>query len=79
MLRTAVFVGCVVMAFLLAFATGGFWPKASWDMEQPTVRYSGDAVAVFEVRTLLGERAGAGLRPAAAWRSRGAAATPAAA
>ena len=48
-LRVVVLVGSIVLAFLLAFATGGFWRKASWEMEQPTVHYSGDGIAVFEV------------------------------
>jgi hypothetical protein len=40
----------VVLAFLLAFATGGFWKKISHDVVQPTVHYSGDALMVLEVR-----------------------------
>jgi hypothetical protein len=40
----------VVVAFLLAFATGGFWRKISHDVVQPTVHYSGDALMVLEVR-----------------------------
>lgn len=42
----------VVLAFLLAFATGGFWKKISHDVVQPTVHYSGDALMVLEVRCL---------------------------
>ena len=45
-LRTGVLIGSVV----LAFATGGFWGKATWELEQPTVHYTGDALAIFEVR-----------------------------
>jgi hypothetical protein len=39
----------VVLALLLAFATGGFWKKISHDVVQPTVHYSGDALMVLEV------------------------------
>ncbi|WIA35027.1 hypothetical protein OEZ86_003518 [Tetradesmus obliquus] len=41
----------VVLAFLLAFATGGFWKKISHDVVQPTVHYSGDALMVLESLT----------------------------
>ena len=51
-LRLAVLLCSVVLAFLLAYATGGFWPKTSWELEQARVHYTGDGIAVFEVREL---------------------------
>jgi hypothetical protein len=48
--RVVIRVLAVVLAFLLAFATGGFWRKISHDVVQPTVHYSGDALMVLEVR-----------------------------
>lgn len=48
-LRGGLLVGSVVLSFLLAYATGGFWPKTAWELEQPLVHYSGDGLAVFEV------------------------------
>jgi hypothetical protein len=47
--RVVVFLSAVVLAFTVAFATGGFWRKVNAETEQPTVHYTGDAVAIFEV------------------------------
>lgn len=49
LLRIAVILGSIALAFLLAFATGGFWRKTSLETEQPTVHYTGDGLAIFEV------------------------------
>ncbi|KAF8056360.1 TMEM231 [Scenedesmus sp. PABB004] len=38
----------VVVAFLVAFSTGGFWVKVRHEVAQPTVHYSGDALLVLE-------------------------------
>lgn len=42
--------GAVVLSLLLAYATGGFWPKVAYEVAQPLVHYSGDALLVLEVR-----------------------------
>lgn len=41
----------VVISFLLAFATGGFWKKINHEVVQPTVHYTGDALMILEVRS----------------------------
>lgn len=47
--RLLVFSAAVVLAFLIAYASGGFWERVAMHTEQPTVHYSGDALAIFEV------------------------------
>jgi hypothetical protein len=49
-LRAAVLLGAIALSLLVAFATGGFWRKAEWDLLQPVVKYTGDGLAIFEVR-----------------------------
>ncbi|KAI8474264.1 MAG: transmembrane protein [Monoraphidium minutum] len=56
LLRAAVLAGSVALAFVLAYATGAFWAKASWEIEQPTVHYTGDGIAVFEGLQAGGEQ-----------------------
>lgn len=48
--RVAAWGGAVVLSFLLAYSTGGFWPKVGQEVAQPLVHYSGDALLVLEVR-----------------------------
>lgn len=50
------FILTVVLSFLLAYATGGFWKKTGLDVTQPLVHYSGDSLLILEVRRC--ERAG---------------------
>ncbi len=47
--RVLLFCSAVVLAFVIAYGTGGFWPKVRTELEQPTVHYSGDALAILEV------------------------------
>jgi hypothetical protein len=49
LVRLALLAGSVVLAFILAYAAGGFWPKAAWELDQPIVHYSGDGLVVLEV------------------------------
>lgn len=51
--RIVSFVLAVVLSFLLAYATGGFWKKVGQDVVQPTVHYSGDGLLILEVWALL--------------------------
>jgi hypothetical protein len=46
--RVGTFVAAVVLSFMMAFATGGFWKKVSHDVSQPLVHYSGDALLILE-------------------------------
>jgi hypothetical protein len=47
--RVLAHAGAIALAFLTAYATGGFWVKIGSTVEQPLVHYSGDALAIFEV------------------------------
>lgn len=49
-MRVACLLAAVVLSFLLAYATGGFWRKVVHDVAQPTVHYSGDGLMILEVR-----------------------------
>lgn len=55
--RAASFILAVVLSFLVAYATGGFWKKTGQAVIQPTVHYSGDGLLILEVRRVVG-RAG---------------------
>eukprot|EP00877_Chromochloris_zofingiensis_P012890 jgi/Chrzof1/7855/Cz02g38290.t1 len=46
--RVVLFIASVVLSFLIAYGTGGFWKKIGVDVEQPTVHYSGDGLAILE-------------------------------
>jgi hypothetical protein len=48
--RVVSLVLAVVLSFLLAYATDGFWKKVGQDVIQPTVHYSGDGLLILEVR-----------------------------
>jgi hypothetical protein len=50
LVRVACLLAAVVLSFLLAYATGGFWRKVVHDVAQPTVHYSGDGLMILEVR-----------------------------
>lgn len=50
--RAVSFVLAVVLSFLLAYTTGGFWRKVGQDVSQPAVHYSGDALLILEVRVV---------------------------
>lgn len=58
--RAVSFVLAVVLSFLLAYATGGFWRKIGQDVSQPAVHYSGDALLILEVRVVVGAAAARG-------------------
>jgi hypothetical protein len=47
--RAVSFILAVVLSFLLAYATGGFWKKVGLEVSQPTVHYSGDGLLILEV------------------------------
>lgn len=49
--RLVSFVLAVVLSFLLAYATGGFWKKVGHEVVQPTVHYSGDGLLILETST----------------------------
>lgn len=51
--RLVSFVLAVVLSFLLAYATGGFWKKVGHEVVQPTVHYSGDGLLILEVWAML--------------------------
>ena len=43
-------VAAIVLAYIVAYATGGFWSKYASYYEQPAVRFTHDALLVVEVR-----------------------------
>jgi hypothetical protein len=45
--------GCVVLAFVIAFATGGFWVRTGTYTEQPKVAFTYDVMLALEVRFCL--------------------------
>lgn len=47
--RAVSFVLAVVLSFLVAYATGGFWKKVGQEVIQPAVHYSGDGLLILEV------------------------------
>lgn len=48
--RVVAYLSAIVLAFVVAFATGGFWLKIRPDNIQATVHYTYDALFLFEVR-----------------------------
>jgi hypothetical protein len=51
--RAISFILAVVLSFLLAYATGGFWKKVGSEVIQPKVHYSGDGLLILEVSDSL--------------------------
>eukprot|EP00879_Flechtneria_rotunda_P010982 GHRR01011475.1.p1 GENE.GHRR01011475.1~~GHRR01011475.1.p1 ORF type:complete len:315 (+),score=105.62 GHRR01011475.1:284-1228(+) len=49
--RVTAVVAAVILSFLLAFSTGGFWQKLGHEVVQPVVHYSGDALMILESQT----------------------------
>lgn len=50
--RVVAHLSAIVLAFVVAFATGGFWIKLKPDNIQAAVHYTYDALLFLEVRTL---------------------------
>jgi hypothetical protein len=48
-LRIVLMVVAVLLSLAIAIATGGFWPKLASDIEQPTVHWTGEGLALLEV------------------------------
>lgn len=48
--RVIAYLGTIVLALVVAYATGGFWIKLSPDNVQGDVRYTQDALLIFEAR-----------------------------
>ena len=47
--RAVTLVAAIILSLAIAFATDGFWKKLTPDLEQPTVHYTGDGLAILEV------------------------------
>lgn len=47
--RFFAYLSAIVLALVVAFATGGFWVKLTPDNVQATVSYTQDAILIFEV------------------------------
>lgn len=50
--RAVSFILAVVLSFLLAYATGGFWKKVGQEVLQPKVHHTGDGLLILEVSVL---------------------------
>lgn len=46
--RFSAYVAAIVLAFVIAFSTGGFWLKLKADSIQPEVHYTYDALIYFQ-------------------------------
>jgi hypothetical protein len=49
--RAGTLLAAIILSLVVAFATDGFWKKLTPDIEQPTVHYTGDGLAILEVIT----------------------------
>lgn len=48
-MRVGLFLASIALSLVIAFATGGFWPKIKPTLDQAQVHYTYDALLLFEV------------------------------
>lgn len=51
--RVVAYLSAIVLAFVIAFSTGGFWPKMKPDNVQADVHYTYDALVYFQASHAL--------------------------